>query len=159
MLRGVRLAIDVGTVRIGVAKCDPDGLLAVPLETIAAGERAIARTIELIKDQRPIVVYVGNPISLKGEATQSTVAAIEFAQALVIEVSRSLELGLVTVRMIDERLSTVSAQRGLHEAGRTHKSSREVIDQAAAIVILEHALESERRQGEFVGREVVLANE
>lgn len=151
--------MDVGTVRIGVAKCDPDGMLAVPLETIAAGESAIARAIELIKDQRPIVVYVGNPMRLNGGATESTVVAIEFAQALVIEVSRSLEIGVVSIRMIDERLSTVSAQRGLHEAGRTHKSSREVIDQAAAIIILEHALESEKRQGEFVGREVVLANE
>ena len=159
MLRGVRLAMDVGTVRIGVAKCDPDGMLAVPLETIVAGEQAIARAIELIRDQRPIVVYVGNPISLKGQATASTDAAIEFAQALVAEVSRSLDIGALSVRMIDERLSTVSAHRGLHEAGRTHKSSREVIDQAAAIVILEHALESEKRQGTFVGREVVLANE
>ena len=159
MLRGVRLAMDVGTVRIGVAKCDPDGMLAVPLETIAAGEHALARAMELIRAQRPIVVYVGNPISLKSAATASTDAAVEFAQALVAEVSRSLDVGALSVRMIDERLSTVSAQRGLHEAGRTHKSSREVIDQAAAIVILEHALESEKRQGAFVGREVVLANE
>jgi len=151
--------MDVGTVRIGVAKCDPDGMLAVPLETITAGDRAISRAMEIIKDQHAIVVYVGNPISLKGEATASTQAAIEFAQALVAEISGSLETSNVSVRMIDERLSTVSAQRGLHEAGKTHKSSREVIDQAAAIVILEHALESEKRQGDFVGREVVLAGE
>lgn len=151
--------MDVGTVRIGVAKCDPDGMLAVPLETIAAGERAITRAMEIIKDQQAIVVYVGNPISLKGEATASTQAAIEFAQALVAEISGSLETSNVSVRMIDERLSTVSAQRSLHEAGKTHKSSREVIDQAAAIVILEHALESEKRQGDFVGREVVLTGE
>jgi len=159
VLRGVRLAMDVGTVRIGVAKCDPDGMMAVPLETIAAGDRAIARAMEIIKDQQAIVVYVGNPISLKGEATASTQAAIEFAQALVAEASRSVETSNFSVRMIDERLSTVSAQRGLHEAGKTHKSSREVIDQAAAIVILEHALESEKRQGDFVGREVVLTGE
>ena len=159
MLRGVRLAMDVGTVRIGVAKCDPDGMLAVPLETIPAGDRAISRVMEIIKDEQAIVVYVGNPISLKGGATASTQAATEFAQALVAEVSSTLETSNVSVRMIDERLSTVSAQRGLHEAGKTHKSSREVIDQAAAIVILEHALESEKRQGEFVGREVVLTDE
>ena len=159
MLRGVRLAMDVGTVRIGIAKCDPDGMLAVPLETIAAGEGAIARAIEIIDEQRPIVVYVGNPINLNGAATQSTVAAIEFAQALASKLLQTPELGAVSIRMIDERLSTVSAQRGLHEAGRTHKTSREVIDQAAAIIILEHALESEKRQGEFVGREVVLTNE
>lgn len=159
MLRGVRLAMDVGTVHIGVAKCDPDGMLAVPLETIPAGDRAITRAMEIINNEKAIVVYVGNPISLKGGATASTQAAIEFAQALVTELSRSLETSNVSVRMIDERLSTVSAQRGLHEAGKTHKSSREVIDQAAAIVILEHALESEKRQGVFVGKEVVLASE
>lgn len=159
MLRGVRLAMDVGTVRIGVAKCDPDGMLAVPLETIPAGDRAIARAMEIINNEKAIVVYVGNPISLKGGATSSTRSAIEFAQALVTEVSRSLETSTVSVRMIDERLSTISAQRDLHEAGKTHKSSREVIDQVAAIVILEHALESEKRQGEFVGREVMLESE
>ena len=159
MLRGVRLAMDVGTVRIGVAKCDPDGMLAVPLETVASGDLAIARAIEIILDQRPIAVYVGNPISLNGDSTASTVAAADFAQALVFEISKSPEIGSVSVRMIDERLSTVSAQRGLHEAGRTHKSSRELIDQAAAVVILEHALESEKRQGDFVGREVVLNRE
>jgi len=151
--------MDVGTVRIGVAKCDPDGMLAVPLETIAAGDRAITRVMEIIRDEQAIVVYVGSPISLKGEATASTQAAIEFAQALVAEISKSVETSNVSVRMIDERLSTVSAQRGLHEAGKTHKSSREVIDQAAAIVILEHALESEKRQGDFVGREVMLTGE
>ena len=80
--------MDVGTVRIGVAKCDPDGMLAVPLETIAAGDRAIARAMEIIKDEQPIVVYVGNPVSLKGEATASTQAAIDFAQTLVAQVSR-----------------------------------------------------------------------
>lgn len=159
MLRGVRLAMDVGTVRIGIAKCDPDGVLAVPLETISAGEGAIARSIEIINDQRPIVVYVGNPINLNGAATQSTVQAIEFAQALASKLLQTPELSAVSIRMIDERLSTVSAQRGLHEAGRNHKSSREVIDQAAAVIILEHALESEKRQGEFVGREVELTNE
>jgi len=159
VLRGVRLAMDVGTVRIGVAKCDPDGMLAVPLETIAAGDLAIARVIEIVLDQRPIAVYVGNPISLNGDSTASTFAATDFAQALVSEISKSPEIGSVSVRMIDERLSTVSAQRGLHEAGKTHKSSRELIDQAAAVVILEHALESEKRQGDFVGREVVLAGE
>ena len=156
MLRGVRFGVDVGSVRIGVAKCDPDGMLATPLETIAAGETAIPKIIDLIKEHAPIAVYVGNPLSLNGQVTQSTIEASEFARALVSAISSHPEIGEIEVRLIDERLSTVSAQRGLHEVGRTQKSSREVIDQAAAIRILEHALESEKRQGDFAGKEVVV---
>ena len=156
MLRGVRFGVDVGSVRIGVAKCDPDGMLATPLETIAAGETAIPKIIDLIKEHAPIAVYVGNPLSLNGQVTQSTIEASEFALALVSSISSHPEIGEIEVRLIDERLSTVSAQRGLHEVGRTQKSSREVIDQAAAIIILEHALESEKRQGDFAGKEVVV---
>jgi putative Holliday junction resolvase len=77
-------------------------------------------------------------------------AALDFASLLAIQ----LENDSVTVRLIDERLSTVSAQRGMHEAGRTVKQSRDAIDQAAAVVILEHALASERNAGNFVGEEV-----
>ena len=159
MLRGVRFGVDVGSVRIGVAKCDPDGMLATPLETIAAGETAIPKIIDLVMEHAPIAVYVGNPLSLNGQVTQSTIEASEFALALVSAISSHPEIGEIEVRLIDERLSTVSAQRGLHEVGRTQKSSREVIDQAAAIIILEHALESEKRQGDFAGKEVVVANE
>ena len=156
MLRGVRFGVDVGSVRIGVAKCDPDGLLATPLETIAAGETAIPKIIDLVMEHAPIAVYVGNPLSLNGQVTQSTIEASDFALALVSAISSHPEIGEIEVRLIDERLSTVSAQRGLHEVGRTQKSSREVIDQAAAIIILEHALESEKRQGDFAGKEVVV---
>jgi putative Holliday junction resolvase len=159
MLRGVRFGVDVGSVRIGVAKCDPDGMLATPLETIAAGETAIPKIIDLILEHAPIAVYVGNPLSLNGQVTQSTIGASEFALALVSAIAGHPEVAEIEVRLIDERLSTVSAQRGLHEAGRTQKTSREVIDQAAAIIILEHALESEKRQGDFAGIEVVVANE
>ncbi len=159
MRRGVRLGLDVGTVRIGVASCDPDALMAIPLETMDAGPSAIKRTMALILEYQAIVVYVGNPINLKGQATESTIAATDFAEALVKEIARSTESRNVSVRMIDERLSTVSAQRGLHEAGRSAKTSRNVIDQAAAVVILEHALESEKRQGELVGREVEAGGE
>jgi putative holliday junction resolvase len=159
MLRGARLGVDVGSVRIGVAKCDPDGILAIPLETIAAGETAIPKLIDLIKAHTPIAVYVGNPLGLNGQVTQSTIAASEFALALVSAISSYPEIRDIEVRLIDERLSTVSAQRDLHEVGRTQKTSREVIDQAAAIIILEHAVESEKRQGVFAGKEVGVANE
>ena len=92
----------------------------------------------------------GEPISLAGKDTASTLSAIEFASDLVTQLG---ELP-VSVRLIDERLSTVSAQRGMHEAGRNTKQSRDAIDQAAAVVILEHALASERNAGVLVGEEV-----
>ena len=155
----MRLALDVGTVRIGVAKCDPDGLMAVPLETVDFGDQAIARIAELVSELDAIAVYVGNPISLKGKDTQSTLSALNFASELAKSISGKGGSSEVSVRMIDERLSTVSAQRGLHEAGRSIKTSRVVIDQAAAVVILEHALESEKRQGALVGKEVVAGAE
>jgi putative Holliday junction resolvase len=150
MVTGVRIALDVGTVRIGVAKCDPEGLLATPLVTVAAGADAVAEIAGLIAEHNAICVYIGKPISLAGKDTASTLSAIEFASDLVTQLG---ELP-VSVRLIDERLSTVSAQRGMHEAGRNTKQSRDAIDQASAVVILEHALASERNAGVLVGEEV-----
>jgi len=147
---GVRIALDVGSVRIGVAKCDRLGMLATPLVTIAAGPNALQEVVSLINEHEAICVYVGKPISLAGENTASTVSALNFAKELSLLVKGSA----VTVRLIDERLSTVSAQRGMHEAGRSVKQSRDAIDQAAAVVILEHALATERNAGDFVGEEV-----
>lgn len=151
MVTGVRIALDVGTVRIGVAKCDSHALLATPLATILAGENAITQVCDLITEFDAICVYVGKPISLSGKDTASTESAIRFAQKL----SKELVNTSVSVRLIDERLSTVSAQRGMHEAGKTVKQSRDAIDQAAAVVILEHALASERHAAGLVGEEVV----
>jgi putative Holliday junction resolvase len=150
MINGVRLALDVGSVRIGVAKCDSEGLLATPLVTIASGPNAVNEVYELVYEFEAKCVYVGKPISLAGKDTASTLAALDFARLL----AKRLEDDSVTVRLIDERLSTVSAQRGMHEAGRTIKQSRDAIDQAAAVVILEHALASERNAGRLVGEEV-----
>ena len=147
---GVRIALDVGSVRIGVAKCDRHGMLATPLVTIAAGPDALLEVVNLINEHEAMCVYVGKPISLAGETTASTVSALNFAKELSLLVKDSA----VTVRLIDERLSTVSAQRGMHEAGRSVKQSRDAIDQAAAVVILEHALATERNAGDFVGEEV-----
>ena len=147
MQRGVRLSLDVGSVRIGVAACDADGLMAYPLATIDYGSESVTEILALILEHQAIAVYVGNPVNLSGATTKSTTAAAEFATQL----AQALTQG-ITVRLIDERLSTVSAQRGLHEAGRNTKNSKSIIDQAAAVVILEHALESEKRQGDFVGQ-------
>ena len=150
MVTGVRIALDVGTVRIGVAKCDPEGLLATPLVTVAAGTDAVAQISGLIAEHNAICVYIGKPISLSGKDTVSTLSALEFARDLATQLG---ELP-VAIRLIDERLSTVSAQRGMHEAGRNTKQSRDAIDQAAAVVILEHALASERHAGDLVGEAV-----
>lgn len=150
MITGVRIALDVGTVRIGVAKCDRDGLLATPLLTIAAGPESLSQVVNLVTEFEAICVYVGKPISLAGKDTASTQYALDFATAL----AALLVPSETCVRMVDERLSTVSAQRGLHEAGRNVKQSRDAIDQAAAVVILEHTLASERNSGALVGEEV-----
>jgi putative Holliday junction resolvase len=150
MITGVRIALDVGSVRIGVAKCDRDGLLATPLTTIPAGTEAIQALLDLIQEHEAICVYVGKPVSLAGRDTTSTLLAIDFAR----ELKSALNQSTIQVRLIDERLSTVSAQRGMHEAGRNIKQSRDAIDQAAAVVILDHALDSERHAGDLVGEEV-----
>jgi putative Holliday junction resolvase len=150
MITGVRIALDVGSVRIGVAKCDREGLLATPLITVAAGPVALHEIVALVNDHDAVCVYVGKPISLTGNETASTKYAWDFAR----ELSALLVNSQTCVRMIDERLSTVSAQRGLREVGRNVKQSRDAIDQAAAVVILEHALDSERHSEGFVGEEV-----
>ena len=150
MVNGVRLALDVGSVRIGVAKCDRDGLLATPLSTLTAGKDALRKIIEFVDEHEAICVYVGKPISLAGKDTASTQAALDFAAKLTEQLADSD----VCVRMIDERLTTVSAQRGMHAAGLNVKQSRDAIDQAAAVVILEHALDSERHSGGLAGEVV-----
>ncbi len=151
MITGVRIALDVGSVRIGVAKCDKEGLLATPLMTISAGSEAATQVVELVQDYEVICVYIGKPISLAGKDTASTQSAIVFAGEIAVLLKNSD----TQVRLIDERLSTVSAQRGMHEAGRNVKQSRDAIDQAAAVVILEHALASERNSETLVGEEVI----
>ncbi len=129
-----RLAVDVGSARIGLAISE--GTLALPLETLVADAQAIPRIQEIATSRDVEVVYVGLPLNLKGEFTASTTKAIEFAQLLE-------NVGLV-VRMIDERLTTKSAQNMLQKAGKKVKESREYIDAQAAALILDFALSSER---------------
>ena len=137
---GVRLAIDVGTVRVGVARSDPGGLMAVPLDAIAANERAWAAVIGLIDEYEAIEVIVGLPLSMDGTEGKAASLARTWAQTLSAQVA-------VPVRMVDERLTTVQAQRGLHAAGRSVKSSRSMIDSASAVILLESDLDAERAKG------------
>lgn len=140
MRPGVRLGIDVGRARVGVASCDRDGLLATPVATVAradADERAVRA---LVAEYGPIEIIVGLPISLSGADTASTADARSFAAAVA-------EWAGLPVRLVDERLSTVSAQRALRDSGRRAKGSRPVIDQVAAVIILQNALDAERTSG------------
>ncbi|CAB4919392.1 MAG: Holliday junction resolvase RuvX [Actinobacteria bacterium] len=137
---GVRLAIDVGTVRVGVARSDPGGLMAVPLDAIAANDRAWAAVIGLIDEYEAIEVIVGLPLSMDGTEGKAASLARTWAQTLSAQVA-------VPVRMVDERLTTVQAQRGLHAAGRSVKSSRSMIDSASAVILLESDLDAERAKG------------
>lgn len=133
---GRRLGIDVGKARIGVAVCDRDGLLATPVETVRRHEATdVRRILELADEYDVLEVVVGLPLSMSGDDTPSTADARAFADRLARH---------RPVRLVDERLSTVTAQRGLHQAGRNTKNSRAVIDQAAAVIILQHALDHER---------------
>ncbi|PZE28830.1 Holliday junction resolvase RuvX [Curtobacterium sp. MCBD17_013] len=136
---GRRLGVDVGRARIGVAVSDRDGLLATPVETVRRDDRRdVPRILELAAEYDAIEVIVGLPLSLSGDDTPSTTDARAFAARIATR---------VPVRLVDERLSTVSAQRGMREAGRDSRRSRAVIDQAAAVIILQHALDRERSGG------------
>lgn len=134
MQRGRRLAFDFGDARIGVAVSDPDSILCSPAGTLNSKSELLWDEIfSLLKEYEPIEIYVGRPIHLGGQESPSTAKAEAFAQEL-------RERYDVKVTMIDERLSTVSAQRHLREAGVNSRESKKSIDQAAAVEILDAAL-------------------
>ncbi|MHA6668052.1 Holliday junction resolvase RuvX [Homoserinimonas sp. A447] len=141
MLRpGVRIGVDVGKARIGVARCDPHAMLATPVVTVSRGEGDLAAIAGLAAELEAMEVVVGLPLSLSGARTASTDDAVGFAAQLAARVE-------VPVRLVDERLSTVTAQQALRASGRNSRSSRPVIDQVAAVIILQHALDFERSAG------------
>ncbi|HEX2361615.1 MAG TPA: Holliday junction resolvase RuvX [Jiangellaceae bacterium] len=141
MRSGVRVGIDVGTVRIGVATCDPDGVLATPLETVRRGTGDVGRLTTIIAEQQAIEVVVGLPLSLSGGDGPAAATTRSFARALARRVAPC------PVRLVDERLSTVEATRGMRERGVSARQGRESVDQAAAVVILQSALDTERGSG------------
>jgi len=142
---GVRLALDWGKARIGVAASDPGGVLAHPVETIAAGPDAIARILALVTEYEPIEVVLGLPRNLAGAEGPAAIAIREVAADL------APRLGGVPLRLVDERLTTVTASRQLSGAGRNTRRQRAVIDQAAAVALLEQALQHERTTGRPLG--------
>ena len=138
--RGRRLGIDVGTVRIGVAASDPDGILATPVETVRRdrGDRYLRRLGALVDELEVVEVVVGLPRTLADRAGTSAADAIGLAGALADRVTP------VPVRLADERLTTVSASRSLREAGVRAREQRAMIDQAAAVAILQGWLDQRR---------------
>lgn len=146
--RGSRLGVDVGQARIGVATCDPDGLLATPLETVPRREGdPVGRISALAAEHDVVEIVVGLPVNLRGEDTASTRDARGFAGELAAASGRP-------VRLVDERLSTVSAHAALRDSGRSQRSSRRIIDQAAAVVLLQQAIDVEKRTGRALGETV-----
>ncbi|MFC9895902.1 Holliday junction resolvase RuvX [Nocardia sp. NPDC127579] len=138
--RGRRIAIDVGSVRIGVASSDPDGILATPVETVPrakSGARGggptpdIARIAEIVREYEAVEVIVGLPRTLRGEKGTAAGLAMAFAKSLQASIAP------VPIRLSDERLTTVSAARALRDSGVRARGQRRVIDQAAAVSILQ----------------------
>lgn len=157
--RGARLGVDVGMARIGLAASDPDGLVATPVETVPRvrdGQGATAdvrRIVDEAVERFAAVVYVGLPRHLSGEEGAATADARAFADRLVTALAAARETTGEgpQVRLVDERMTTVSAHQQLRSAGRKTKKHRSVIDQAAAVIILQSALDAERAKGERAG--------
>ncbi|MGO2534428.1 MAG: Holliday junction resolvase RuvX [Arthrobacter rhombi] len=146
----------MGMARVGVALCDPDGVLATPLKTLKRDLKKhsdVRVLLKLVAEHEAVQVFVGLPRSLRGHETGSTQMAREYA-ALVAEGLQDPGLG-VSVRLIDERLTTVSAHRALHESGLDGRKHREVVDQVAAADILQQALDMQKSLGRDVGDPVV----
>lgn len=148
MRTGVRVGIDIGTVRIGVARSDRDGYLATPVETVdRASGNPISQLLSLIDELGAVEIIVGLPLSLNGSHTASTEDALKMA----LELSKKTN---VNVRLVDERLTTVSAHSAMRAVGKNQKQTRSVIDQVAAVMILQHALDSERTSGKLPGKDI-----
>jgi putative Holliday junction resolvase len=138
---GVRLGIDPGDARIGVARSDPSGFLASPVETVRRGRGDLARIARLVSEQETLEIVVGLPRSLSGGEGPAAARVRSWAAELAERVAP------VPVRLQDERLTTVSAEAMLRDRGKKGTARRAVVDQAAAVLILQHALDTERATG------------
>ncbi len=149
MRPGVRLAVDVGSVRVGVARSDATGMLAVPEATLDGRREWVAQLVTLVAEYQPIEILVGLPLSLDGREHAA-------AQRVRDVVDRIREACPHTpVRLVDERFTTTTAYAQFREAGRSARKGRDVVDQAAAAIMLQTALDTERATGAAPG---VLAN-
>ncbi|MEO8555924.1 MAG: Holliday junction resolvase RuvX [Actinomycetota bacterium] len=151
MRPGIRLGVDVGSVRVGLAASDPSGVLATPVATIAR-DLASGADLDVIADavleRQVLEVVVGLPRSLSGDEGPAAHSARAYAVALAARISPT------PVRLIDERLTTIDAHRQLRDTGMTGRAQRVVVDQAAAVLILQAALDAERLSGMAAGEVV-----
>ncbi len=141
---GVWFGVDVGTVRVGVARSDPRGVLAVPVSTLARDRRGggdLSALAALVREYEAVGVVIGLPRTLRDREGPSAQLARAYGTQLAELVAP------VPVEFVDERLTTVSAQRKLHESGVGGRAGRGVIDQAAAVELLQHWLDL-RRHGD-----------
>jgi putative Holliday junction resolvase len=139
--------VDVGSVRVGVSTCDPAGLIATPVQTLRRGRGDLDALSQLVTEREAVEVVVGLPTTLAGRHG----TAAQAAEAYAAELAGLVE---VPVRLVDERLSTVGAQRDLRASGVSTRRGRGVVDQAAAVIILQAALDAERQSGTAPGRVV-----
>ena len=148
MRAGVRLGVDVGSVRVGLAASDPHGVLATPVETI---ERDLESGTDLgviaaaVLERHVLEVVVGLPRSLSGNEGPAAASARAYAVALAARISP------IPVRLVDERLTTIDAHRLLRDSGMAGRAQRAVVDQAAAVLILQAALDAEKASGLAAG--------
>jgi putative Holliday junction resolvase len=145
---GVRLAVDPGTVRIGVARSDRSGIIATPLTVVRRGKGDLDALASLAAAEEAIEILVGLPRSLSGREGPAATAARQFAAELAARVAP------LPVRLVDERFTTATAHDALRAGGKDSRARRQVVDSAAAAVLLEAALESERRTGRVPGEPV-----
>lgn len=145
--RGVRVGIDVGTARVGVAVSDPDGILATPLETVqrprvsdstGVADNDLRRIAEIVREYAAVDVIVGQPRTLAGRSGAAEKAAAEYAARVAQAVAP------VPVHRVDERFSTVAASRSLTASGVKGRRQRAVVDAAAAALILQTWLDRHR---------------
>jgi putative Holliday junction resolvase len=150
--RGRRLGIDWGDARIGVAVSDPDGLLAVPVDFVPAGEGELGRIADRVAEYEPIELVVGLPRSMNGTEGPAAVKVRGKVAGLLAELAARFGADAPAIRLVDERLRTVPAGRRLRSGGKSARQQRGLIDSEAAREILDRALEAERATGRAPGQ-------
>ena len=149
---GVKLGVDVGMVRVGLASSDPDGILATPVKTLSRDAKRNSDVKVVVREaasRGACQIFVGLPRTMKGEEKASARMARDYATILVQQLQLA-GLG-IPVHLIDERLTTVSAHQALHSAGLDSREHRKVVDQVAAVAILQHAIDMQKARNADVG--------
>ena len=135
--KGRRIAFDYGDVRIGVAICDPDGIIATPIATLQSKNPNLKSEIAaLLSEYEPVKAYVGNPKLLNGEEGDAVAKVLTFTEFLTANFD-------LPITLVDERLTTVTAAKKLQDSGVSAKKAKSLIDAAAAVAILEQGLANE----------------